>query len=548
MTRSIPPDPNYSSWTKSRLIERLQEYQGRKSELTGDEKIRTPEIPSREMNHDLATTLMPIYKDLQVGLCYLDTDLRFVAINDWLAEINGISAEEHIGLTLRDLIPEVAKGVEHQYRKVIETGEPIIGGMVEAETPSEPGITRIFQHSYYPVKSDDGDVVGISCIVEDVTRREHTEAERNRAEKSVRRLAAVVESTMDAVVTTDRDGIIADWNKGAERLFGYSSHEAIGNPGSMIFPEHLRHEFDNNFNSIRQGRWINNTDTIRRRKDGSLIDVSVSASPYDDGMGNFAGGSGIYRDITERKRIEAKLRQAQKMQALGQLAGGIAHDFNNLLFPITTITEVVIDELADDARARANLANVVAAAEQGRHLVQQIMAFIRQKPADHRELKIAEILTESIGLLKATIASTIEIRTSVDPNVGSVLADETQIQQVIMNLGANAVHAIGTESGKIEFSLSRLCAEEDFAVGADTLASGEYAKLAVIDTGYGMDEDTLAQIFDPYFTTKSFGEGTGMGLAAVHGIVASFGGAITASSAPRIGTTIECYLPVLGGP
>ncbi len=162
-------------------------------------------------------------------------------------------------------------------------------------------------------------------------------------------------------------------------------------------------------------------------------------------------------------------------------------------------------------------------------------------------MEIAEALAESIELPRATIPSTIEMPISFDPKVGSVLADATQIQQVITNLGANAAHAIGTESGQIEFLLDCWRAEEDFAVGADILSSAEYAKLAVIDMGCGVDQDTLAQIFDPHFTTKPIGAGTALGLAPIHGIVAGHGGAITASGAPRIGTTIECYLPVVGG-
>ena len=142
-------------------------------ESTSNERIRAPERASLDANHDLTAKLMPIYKELPVGLCYLDTELRFVAVNDWLADINGKSAEEHLGRTLHEVIPDVAKGVDDQCRQVIGTGEPIIGGMVEAETSAEPGVKRIFEHSFYPVRSSDEEIVGISCIVEDLTRREY---------------------------------------------------------------------------------------------------------------------------------------------------------------------------------------------------------------------------------------------------------------------------------------------------------------------------------------------------------------------------------------
>ena len=158
------------------------------AESTSDERIRAPERASLDANHDLTAKLMPIYKELPVGLCYVDTELRFVAVNDWLADINGKSAEEHLGRTLHELIPDVAKGVEPLFRQVIETGEPIIGGLVVAETPAEPGIKRTFQHSFYPVRSGDEEIVGISCIVQEVTQRERAEAELRRSHDDLMKL------------------------------------------------------------------------------------------------------------------------------------------------------------------------------------------------------------------------------------------------------------------------------------------------------------------------------------------------------------------------
>jgi PAS domain S-box-containing protein len=158
------------------------------AESTGDQRIRALERASLDANHDLTAKLMPIYKELPVGLCYVDTELRFVAVNDWLADINGKSAEEHLGRTLHELIPDVAKGVEPLFRQVIETGEPIIGGLVVAETPAEPGIKRTFQHSFYPVRSGDEEIVGISCIVQDFTQRERAEAEMRRSHDDLMKL------------------------------------------------------------------------------------------------------------------------------------------------------------------------------------------------------------------------------------------------------------------------------------------------------------------------------------------------------------------------
>ena len=472
------------------------------------------------------------------GIITIDEQGIIETVNPATERIFGYAAAALIGHNVSMLMPPrdraqhdgyVANYLNTGNAKIIGIGREVLGKRKNGEIfPIDLSISE----PYWSGKRM------FTGIIRDVT-------ERKRAEKSDRRLAAIVESTFDAVTATDLDGIVTDWNISSERLFGYSAQEMIGKPISVVVPDDRRHELTQRFEDIRRGRRPSNIETVRRRKDGSAIDVAVSASPIADGTGAIVGGSAIYRDITDIKRMEATVRQAHKIQALGNLAGGIAHDFNNALFPIIAITEVVMDDLPESSEARANLEKVLLAARHGRDLVRHIMTYSRQQPVSLEPVNLRDIVNETIDLLRATLPATIGIRSRLADDVGFVLADATQIREVIINLGANAAYAIGDRIGQLEIALERVDIDAGSAIPSVELAPGPYAQLAVHDTGDGMDEATMAQIFDPYFTTKPVGEGTGLGLAAVHGIIASHDGAVEVSSAQGQGTVFKIYLPSL---
>ncbi len=249
----------------------------------------------------------------------------------------------------------------------------------------------------------------------------------------------------------------------------------------------------------------------------------------------------------ERQRAEQRLRHVQKMEALGQLAGGIAHDFNNLLVPITVLTQLTMDEVPAESQWRSNLEEVIEACERGAQLVEQILAFSRGEEPERHPIELRRTVSETLKLLRATLPTTTTIREHIDKHSGTVLANPTEVHQVMMNLGSNAADAMGAKGGVLEVTLGLAEVSEELAAAHAGLEPGRYLKLRVNDNGCGMDEETMGLIFDPFFTTKEVGKGTGMGLAVVHGIVASQGGAIAVSSEPGRGTTFELYFPFWRG-
>ncbi len=253
----------------------------------------------------------------------------------------------------------------------------------------------------------------------------------------------------------------------------------------------------------------------------------------------------LQQEINERKRLEAQLAQSQKMEALGQLAGGIAHDFNTILGIILGHGDMMRDDLPESDSLRENLEEIVAAGYRAKTLVRQLLDFARPSEDDRHQIRLASIVDDVVRLLRSSLPKTISIRQRIAAESSAVLANSTQMAQIIMNLGMNAGHAIGEHEGKIEIALENVDMD---AVLADLqgVSPGAYVRLSISDTGGGMSHDVLEHIFEPFFTTKEVGKGTGLGLAIVHGIVKSHGGFITAESAPGKGTRFYVYLPTIG--
>jgi PAS domain S-box-containing protein len=252
----------------------------------------------------------------------------------------------------------------------------------------------------------------------------------------------------------------------------------------------------------------------------------------------------IFTDITKRKKLESRLRQAQKMESIGTLAGGIAHDFNNILFPLTGYAEILKEEVPSDSLLRGHIDKILHAALRARNLVKQILTFSRQGDLELKLMKLQPVVKEALKLIRSSIPTTIEIKEDIDPGCGVVVADPTQIHQIVMNLATNAYHAMENTGGRLKVTLKQVGLESDQSFFQD-LASGEYALLTVSDTGIGIEKDALDKIFDPYFTTKEKGKGTGLGLSVVQGIVKSFNGDIRIYSEPGKGTEIHVYLPII---
>lgn len=380
-------------------------------------------------------------------------------------------------------------------------------------------------------------------------QRKKMEDALNRSELDYREL---FNDALDMIHILDRQKRIIRVNPVELETLGCREEEVIGRPLvdfiHPIYKERTVKALDRIFSS---GKSIKNHETALIGKDGRQIDIEVSAVPRLE-QGRVVSVRAIMRNITERKReenerkkLEVQLRHSRKMEAVGTLAGGIAHDFNNILGPIFGYTELALDVLPEDDRISLWLQEVLKASHRARELVRQILTISRKADQDVQPLRIQILIKEALKLLRFSLPSNIEIRQNITPDCGPVLADPTRIHQVIMNLCTNAYHAMRESGGILEVSL-----KEVFLTGEDVqnrirLQAGSYLQLTVQDTGSGIPEQLLEKIFEPYFTTKAQGEGTGLGLAVVQSIILDFCGDITVHSEADKGTVFSIYLPVI---
>jgi PAS domain S-box-containing protein len=377
------------------------------------------------------------------------------------------------------------------------------------------------------------------------------EAEARIAEGKAE-FAAIFNSIKDALVFVDPQRRIIMINPAFTTIFGYQFAEIAGQTTEFFYadPEAYKEQGQGKYNHDAEDREpVYETDY--RRQDGTVFTGETLGIKVRNKDGEVIGFLGVIRDITEKKRtlaekadLETNLRQAYKMEALGTMAGGIAHDFNNLLAIILGNVDFALDDLPAEHPSRYSVEQVLAAAIRARDLVKQILYFSRQKKNIAIPLKPQLMVKETLKLLRSTTPATIAIIENIDPDCRAIKIDPTQFHQLVINLFTNAVHALA-EKGQIEIGLWETELRPDDLQPNERLRPGPYARFSITDSGIGMDRETSERIFDPFFTTKEIGQGTGMGLSVVHGIVDSYGGMIRVSSEPGKGSTFDVYLPIV---
>jgi PAS domain S-box-containing protein len=368
--------------------------------------------------------------------------------------------------------------------------------------------------------------------------------QRKLAEERVARLAAAVEQAGEAIVLTDTAGIIIYVNPALERVTGYVRSEVVGQT-SRIFKSGTHGDafYADLWGTIRAGQvWSGRI--INRRKSGDLLIEDATISPIRGPDGETIGYVAVERDVTEQVNIEAHLRQAQKMEAIGTLAGGIAHDFNNILTAVLNLCELANLDATPGSRQKENLGQLRKACLRAADLVRQILTFGRRGDPPRQPFQLAPLVKEASKLLRASLPSTIDLQLEVRP-VSSVLASPIQLHQVLMNLCTNAGLAMSAQGGVLRILLDETEVGAAFAERHPTIRTGRFVRLQVSDTGPGIPAEIRERIFEPFFTTRPSGEGTGMGLAVVHGIVQAHGGVVTAESEPGRGAVFAVYLPAL---
>jgi PAS domain S-box-containing protein len=475
----------------------------------------------------------------------MDRNALFTYASPQIVDILGYEPQELLGRRYFDLMPsEEASRVAAMFDSYQGARQPF--SLLENASNHKDGVHVFWETSGVPIFDQEGEFSGYRGISRDITERKRAEAQLRESEEKYRLL---VENINDIIFAISNDGVVTYISPTVESLYGYKPSQIIGRHFSeFIWPEDLP-RVAKSFEEVSSDHYEPTEYRIVTVSGGTRWVRSSSKRLIIDGR--LVGLQGVMSDITQRKaaeedkeRLEARLRQAQKMEALGTLAGGIAHDFNNILAAIIGYTEMMLSVVSTSSPMHRDLQQVLKAADRAKELVKQILVFSRMEGRQEKvAVDIGGVVKEALKLLRATLPTTIEIRQDLAGEVGIALADPTQIHEVLINLCTNAAHAMGENGGILEVTLGEVHFNAETAALHRGIQPATYLRLTVSDTGHGMDAATLERIFDPYFTTKETGKGSGLGLAVVHGIIRRHTGAITVHSEPGKGTVFHLYLP-----
>ena len=511
------------------------------------------DVTDRRLAAETAARLASIIQSSHDAVIGKTVDQVVTTWNPGAERLYGYTAQEMIGRHIEVLIPVEDREREGQVQAAVARGERV--EQYQTRRVRKDGTTVEVSLTMSPIADRAGVIVGVATVTRDVTERQRADA----------RFRGLMEAAPDAMVCVNRDGRIALVNAQAERLFGYSRDELVGAPVEILVPDEVRDLHPGHRAGYvadpRPRPMGADMQLAGRRRDGSTFpaEVSLAAMETEDGILVTA----VVRDVTERLEIAAErerlrtqaerdklerhLHQSQRLESLGQLAGGVAHDFNNLLGVISNYASFAAEEVAKEApdgrwqAVRDDIGQVQQAAERAAGLTHQLLAFARQEVIQPRVLNINDVVESVEQLLIRTLGEHIELITDLATGLDLVLADPGQIEQVLINLAVNARDAM-PRGGKLTIQTASTI--DETAVGQAQLPPGRYVTVKVSDTGTGIPKDVLDRVFEPFFTTKPKGEGTGLGLATVYGIITQAGGHVRIYSEPGLGTVVTALLPV----
>jgi len=500
--------------------------------------------------------LLAVVDNVPVGLQVKGVDGRFRWVNRAFERLYGVSGTAIVGKRVDELSrdPSVIEEAQRHDREVLATGAVL--GPYENDFYSASGEWHRMLVSKVPLRDADGDVTEIMTVGVDITARKRAEAalEQLNAEleqrvversaelaKSSELVAKVVQSAPVPIVVFDARGRITGWNPAAERLTGYTAAEANAAQAAAR-DEQGQAQFAEMAQRIRRGESFSGVEARRRAKDGREIELLMAGAPLIGADGAIDGALGIWLDVTEQRAMERQLRQAQKMEAIGQLTGGVAHDFNNLLAVVIGNLELLTDRIDGDAVVRQLVQEAIAAAERGAGLTRRLLAFARRQALSPSATDVNALVTGMAPLLQRALGETIAVEFATAVGVWPALVDASQLESAILNLSINARDAMPA-GGKLKISTANAVLDRDYTAHHAEVTPGEYVSISVSDTGTGIAPDILDQVFEPFFTTKEVGKGSGLGLSMVFGFVKQSGGHLRIYSEPGLGTNVTLYLP-----
>ncbi|MCF8083006.1 MAG: PAS domain S-box protein [Deltaproteobacteria bacterium] len=518
---------------RGRIVERDKD--GRPMRVTGLIADITKRKQAEEALRKSEERFRNLYDDAPVG--YFEYDLRgnIIRVNRTELKMLGYSAEEMIGQPCwKFIVDEAAR--EQILAKLAGAKPPAVG--LERTYRRKDGTTFPVLFEDRLLTDDNGHITGIRTAIQDITERKQAEKALRESEERYRLL---FENATVAIFIV-QDETLKFVNPKTEKMIGYTPKELTKSPFvEFIHPEDREMVRERYLRRLKGENPISTYPFRVLHKSGEELTVELNAVLIDwEGK---PATLNFLRDITEQKRIEAQLQQAQKMESVGTLAGGIAHDFNNILSPLMIHAEMALMELPSESPLQRHVKQIYQASERARDLVKQILTFARKQEASRAPIKVSLMVKEVAKFLRSTIPKTIAIQYDIQTDQDMVLGDVTELNQLIVNLSTNAAHAMEERGGSLVIRLGNETFDARAVERFSDLEPGPYVVLRVEDTGEGIEPQVLDKIFEPYFTTKETGKGTGIGLAVVHGIVKSYGGDITVDSDPGKGACFTVYLP-----